>query len=88
MTLVIRDWTQISVKAIEALVLVQQARPVWLALAAVAVLTGFLCAGQIYGRVLATLGFRAPPLWLSAAAMVTTRTSWVMAATFAPPARS
>ena len=70
-TLVIRDWTHIRVKALEALVLVRQARPIWLALAALAVLAGFLCAGQIYGRVLSTLGFRAPPLWLSAAAMVT-----------------
>ena len=70
-TLVIRDWAHIRVKALEALVLVRQARPIWLALAALAVLTGFMCAGQIYGRVLSTLGFRAPPLWLSAAAMVT-----------------
>ena len=71
LTLVLRNWPQIRSKAVEALILVEQARPIWLALAVVAVLAGFLCAGQIYGRVLATLGFRAPPLWLSAAAMVT-----------------
>jgi putative heme transporter len=67
----IRNWDQIKVKMAEALTLIQAARPGWLALAAVAILVGFLCAGQIYGRVLATLGYKAPALWLSAAAMVT-----------------
>jgi uncharacterized protein (TIRG00374 family) len=67
----IRNWDQIQVKMAEALTLIQAARPGWLALAAVAILVGFLCAGQIYGRVLATLGYKAPALWLSAAAMVT-----------------
>jgi putative heme transporter len=71
LAIVIRNWTQIQVKTYEALLLIREVRPGWLALAAVAVLAGFLCAGQIYGRVLATLGYKAPSLWLSAAAMVT-----------------
>jgi putative heme transporter len=71
LVVVIRNWAQIQVKTYEALALIQAARPSWLALAAVAILVGFLCAGQIYGRVLATLGYTAPSLWLSAAAMVT-----------------
>jgi uncharacterized protein (TIRG00374 family) len=65
------NWDRIQIKAVEALALIHEARPGWLVLAAVAVLIGFLCAGQIYGRVLATLGYKAPALWLSAAAMVT-----------------
>ena len=69
--LLIRNWHKIQIKALEALHLIEAARPGWLALAALAVLAGFLCAGQIYGRVLATLGHRAPSLWLSAAALVT-----------------
>ena len=68
---IIRNWAQIQVKAFEALTLIHAARPGWLALAAVAILVGFLCAGQIYGRVLATLGYTAPSLWLCAAALVT-----------------
>jgi uncharacterized protein (TIRG00374 family) len=71
LAIVFRNWTQIQIKAHEARLLVQEARPGWLALAAVAVLLGFLCAGQIYGRVLATLGYQARTLWLSAAAMIT-----------------
>jgi uncharacterized protein (TIRG00374 family) len=71
LTIVIRNWDHIQVKTYEALALIKEARPSWLVLAAVAVLVGFLCAGQIYGRVLATLGYKAPALWLSAAAMVT-----------------
>ena len=71
LTAVIRYWDRIQVKTYEALALIQGARPGWLALAAVAMVLGFLCAGQIYGRVLATLGYRAPTLWLSMAAMVT-----------------
>jgi uncharacterized membrane protein YbhN (UPF0104 family) len=69
--LLIRNWHKIQIKALEALHLIEAARPGWLVLAALAVLAGFLCAGQIYGRVLATLGHRAPSLWLSAAALVT-----------------
>jgi uncharacterized protein (TIRG00374 family) len=53
------------------LTLIHSARPLWLALAALAILAGFLCAGQIYGRVLAALGYHAHSLWLSAAALVT-----------------
>lgn len=71
LTLLIRNWAQVRLKSIEALALIEAARPIWLALAVLAILGGFLCAGQIYGRVLATLGYKAPPLWLSAAAMVT-----------------
>jgi uncharacterized protein (TIRG00374 family) len=71
LAIVIRNWTDIQIKAHEALLLVQEARPGWLVLAAIAVLLGFLCAGQIYGRVLATLGYQARALWLSTAAMVT-----------------
>jgi len=71
LAIVIRNWAQIQVKAYEALTLIREARSGWLALAAFAILVGFLCAGQIYGRVLATLGYKAPSLWLSAAAMVT-----------------
>ncbi len=71
LAIVIRNWAQIQVKTYQALTLMQAAQPGWLVLAAVAILVGFLCAGQIYGRVLATLGYKAPSLWLSAAAMVT-----------------
>jgi putative heme transporter len=71
LAIVIRNWAQIQVKTFEALTLIRTAQPGWLALAALAILAGFLCAGQIYGRVLATLGYTAPSLWLSAAAMVT-----------------
>jgi uncharacterized protein (TIRG00374 family) len=71
LTVFIRNWDQIRVKAVEAIDLCRAANPIWLALAAAAILGGFLCAGQIYGRVMATLGHRAPSLWLSAAAMVT-----------------
>ncbi len=71
LAIVIRNWARIQVKTYEALTLIHEARPGWLALAALAILVGFLCAGQIYGRVLATLGYKAPSLWLSAAAMVT-----------------
>lgn len=69
--LVAYHWHTIQIKSLEALALIHSARPGWLALAALAVLAGFLCAGQIYGRVLSTLGYQAPSLWLSAAALVT-----------------
>jgi putative heme transporter len=71
LVIVIRNWAHIQIKASQALALIHAARPGWLALAALAILAGFLCAGQIYGRVLATLGYKAPSIWLSAAAMVT-----------------
>jgi len=71
LALVAGNWSQIRIEAGEALALVRAARPIWLILAVAAIMLGFLCAGQIYGRVLATLGYKAPPLWLSAAAMVT-----------------
>jgi uncharacterized protein (TIRG00374 family) len=67
----IRHWDQVRAKSIEAIHLCQSANPIWLLIAAGAILAGFLCAGQIYGRVMATLGHHAPALWLSAAAMVT-----------------
>lgn len=66
-----RNWEHIRTEAREALALVGAAQPLWLALGALAIAAGFLCAGQIYGRVLAALGHRAPGLWLSAAALVT-----------------
>jgi uncharacterized protein (TIRG00374 family) len=69
--LITRNWAVIQIKIHESRVLIQGARPGWLALALVAILVGFLCAGQIYGRVLATLGYKAHMLWLSAASMVT-----------------
>ena len=71
LAIIIRNWAHIQVKTSQALTLIHAARPGWLALAAAAILVGFLCAGQIYGRVLATLGYKAPSLWLCAAAMVT-----------------
>jgi uncharacterized protein (TIRG00374 family) len=70
-TLIAHNWRHIQIKSLEALTLIHSARPLWLALAALAILAGFLCAGQIYGRVLATLGYQAHSLWLSAAALVT-----------------
>jgi uncharacterized protein (TIRG00374 family) len=69
--LLLHNWGQVRLKTLEAAALIHSARPIWLALAAAAILAGFLCAGQIYGRVLRTLGFRAPALWCSAAALVT-----------------
>lgn len=45
--LLIRNWHKIQIKALEALHLIEAARPGWLVLAALAVLAGFLCAGQI-----------------------------------------
>jgi uncharacterized protein (TIRG00374 family) len=71
LVLVARNWIKIH----EAVVLVQDAQPGWLVAAVVAVVAGYLCAGQVYGRVLATLGYRARTLWLSAAALVTILTS-------------
>ena len=70
-TLIARNWRQIQIKSLEASTLIHAARPGWLVLAALAILAGFLCAGQIYGRVLAALGYQARSLWLSAAALVT-----------------
>lgn len=54
----------------EAALLMTRARPGWLLLAALAVAAGFVCAGQIYGRVLGLLGHRAPQTWLIAAATI------------------
>jgi uncharacterized protein (TIRG00374 family) len=71
LTLLLRNWGYVRAKTLDALALIETARPIWLALAALAILGGFLCAGQIYGRVLRALGYKAPTLWLSAAAMVT-----------------
>lgn len=56
---------------IKAFILLRNARLEYLLLAFGAVVTGFVCAGQIYGRVLSTLGHRAQFWWLTAAAMVT-----------------
>jgi uncharacterized protein (TIRG00374 family) len=54
----------------EAMRLMRHARRGWLALGVIAVVTGFVCAGQIYGRVLGILGYRLPQIWLISAAMV------------------
>lgn len=53
-----------------AFLLMYQAAPGWLGVAVVAIATGFVCAGCIYGRVLATLGYHVRRLWLVAAALV------------------
>lgn len=55
----------------EALTLLREARPLWLLAALGAVACGFICAGQVYGRVLAALGHAANVAWLTAAALVT-----------------
>lgn len=55
----------------EAFRLLRAAQPMWVVAAALCVVAGFICAGQIYGRVLAALGHAADILWLTAAALVT-----------------
>src|SRR5689334_16948776 len=70
-TLTVRNWAQNQMKILEAVELVRGANLAWLAVALLAIGAGFLCAGQIYGRVLATLGYKENPLWLSSAALVT-----------------
>ncbi|HET8647384.1 MAG TPA: lysylphosphatidylglycerol synthase domain-containing protein, partial [Vicinamibacteria bacterium] len=55
----------------EAIRLAREARPAWLALALACVAAGFICAGQIYGRVLGALGHAASVTWLTGAALVT-----------------
>lgn len=55
----------------EAIRLLRGAQPLWLLAAVLCVTAGFVCAGQIYGRVLAALGHAADVLWLTAAALVT-----------------
>jgi uncharacterized protein (TIRG00374 family) len=64
--LVSQSWHEV----LDAVELMRNADPLWLALALLAVAAGFLCAGQIYGRVLAALGHSASVLWLSGTAMV------------------
>jgi putative heme transporter len=64
--LVVHSWPTIC----HAVVLMAHARPGWLVLGGLAVVAGFVCAGQIYGRVLGMLGYHAPQLWLISAAMV------------------
>jgi putative heme transporter len=59
----------------EAIRLLRGARPEWVAVSVACIIAGFLCAGQIYGRVLAALGHRASVPWLTAAAMVTILTN-------------
>jgi uncharacterized protein (TIRG00374 family) len=63
----LRNWIEVK-GAVERL---QSVQPQWLALAFGAVALGFVCAGQVYGRVLATLGFRESAPWLTATALVT-----------------
>lgn len=53
-----------------ALHLMRHARPSWLAIGLLAIVAGFICAGQIYGGVLRIMGYRLPQPWLIAAAMV------------------
>jgi uncharacterized protein (TIRG00374 family) len=65
--ILLRNWVEVS-EAIERLRSVQ---PQWLALAMAAIGIGFICAGQVYGRVLATLGFRESAPWLTSTALVT-----------------
>ena len=62
----IHNWPTIH----EAMRLMRHARPGWLTLGVLAVIAGFICAGQIYGRVLSLLGYRLPQYWLISAAMV------------------
>lgn len=66
LALALHSWPTIR----EAALLMMGARPGWLLLAVLAVAAGFICAGQIYGRVLGLLGHRAPQPWLIAAATV------------------
>lgn len=62
-----RNWIEVR----EAVDRLQSVRPEWLGLALLAIGLGFVCAGQVYGRVLATLGFREGTPWLTATALVT-----------------
>ncbi|HMO58004.1 MAG TPA: lysylphosphatidylglycerol synthase transmembrane domain-containing protein [Roseiflexaceae bacterium] len=64
--LIAQSWHEV----LAAIELLRGADPIWLCLALVAVGTGFVCAGQIYGRVLAVLGHSAHFLWLTGTAMV------------------
>jgi uncharacterized protein (TIRG00374 family) len=64
--LIVNNWATIH----EAIMLVSHARPAWLALALATIFVGYFAAGQVYGRVLATLGYRANPLWLGSTAFV------------------
>lgn len=66
LALVIYNWNTLH----EALLLMSRAHPAWLALGALAIFVGFVCAGQIYGRVLRILGYHAPQPWLISAALV------------------
>lgn len=75
-----RYWGDIRIKAVEAMMLVQSARPGWLVMAVMLIGLGFLCAGQIYGRILSALGYKAQALWLSAAALVALMLSQVIPA--------
>lgn len=54
----------------EALILVSNARALWIIAAMLLILCGFFAAGQVYGRVLGALGHRANPLWLTSTAFV------------------
>lgn len=54
----------------QALLLMQRVLPGALAVSLLAIGAGFLCAGQIYGRILALPGYRLHQIWLAAAALV------------------
>jgi uncharacterized protein (TIRG00374 family) len=66
LTLGIHNWPTIH----QSMRLMRYAQPGWLALGVLAVVSGFICAGQIYGRVLRLLGYQLPQRWLISTAMV------------------
>ena len=64
--LIFRNWIEVR----DAIRLVQTVRPIWIALAMLAIGAGFVCAGQVYGRILATMGFHERMPLLTGTAMV------------------
>jgi putative heme transporter len=64
--LVRNNWHEIN----EAIILVSHARPGWLVVAFATIVVGYYAAGQVYGRVLSMLGYRANPFWLAGTAFV------------------
>lgn len=65
--LVYANWQEVD----KAVTLMRTAEPIWLVLAMVAVVSGFFCAGQIYGLILRTLGHTDSPMLLAGTALVT-----------------
>jgi uncharacterized protein (TIRG00374 family) len=68
LVLVVRGWSTL----IDAFDLIMTAHPGWLGLGIAAIVLGYWCAGQIYGRVLRFIGYTAPQFWLITAALVST----------------